>query len=96
MRRADKIRFRLFVAGSSPHSVLAVENLRRLCQEHLPDRHEIEIVDVLRTPGAALENGVFVTPTLVRVALSPAARMIGNLSQRDAVLAAMGLADSRR
>ena len=72
-------------------SALAVANLNAICREHLPDRHEIEVVDVLREPKRALSESIFMTPTLVRVSPAPPYRIIGTLSQPDTVLQALGL-----
>ncbi len=91
MSAAASFRFRLYVAGTSPHSVQALHNLRALCREHLPDRHDIEIVDVLAAPGRALRDGILVTPTLVKLAPAPAGRLLGNLSHTPTVIAALGL-----
>ncbi len=65
-------RFRLFVAGESANSQLAISNLKRLCGDYLRDRHEIEIVDVLREPQRGLEERVLLTPTLLKIAPAPA------------------------
>lgn len=83
--------FRLYIAGQSANSVMAVENLKALCREILPQCHEIEIVDVLRQPEAALRERILVTPTLLRLAPGQLVRIIGNLSEREAVLALLGL-----
>jgi circadian clock protein KaiB len=91
MSRPVSIRFRLYVAGDAPNSAQAVANLRALCRRHLPDRHEIEIVDVLRSPKLALTNGIFMTPTLVRISPGPALHIIGTLSRPEPILQALGL-----
>lgn len=91
MRQPPGYRFLLFVADETQNSVLALANLKRLCQQHLPGRHEIEVVDVLQHPKRALEDGILMTPTLIRLAPLPARRIIGTLSQADVVLAALGL-----
>jgi len=88
---AASFRFRLYVAGTSTHSAEAVQNLRALCRRQLPDRHEIEIVDVLESPGRALRDGILVTPTLVKLAPTPGGRLLGNLSNTRTVIAALGL-----
>lgn len=85
-------RFRLYIAGQSHNSVLALANLRALCGLHLRDRHEIEVVDVLRQAEHALDDGILVTPTLIKLAPAPTCRIIGNLSQAEVVLASLGLA----
>jgi circadian clock protein KaiB len=77
---------RLYVAGDAPNSVTAVANLRAICETHFPAAHEIEIVDILRDPGRAMTDGIVVSPTLLRVAPSPARRVIGNLNDASKVL----------
>jgi circadian clock protein KaiB len=84
-------KFRLYIAGSSPNSTQAVVNLNALCQEHLLDRHEIEIVDVLREPKRALADGILITPMLVKRAPTPACQVFGNLSQPQLLRHAIGL-----
>jgi circadian clock protein KaiB len=88
-RRAFK--FCLYVAGDAPNSTSAIANLTALCREHLADRHDIEIVNVFREPKRALADSIFMTPTLVKLAPSPAQRIVGTLSQRQPVLLALGL-----
>jgi circadian clock protein KaiB len=84
-------RFRLFVAGDAMNSTQAIANLTALCRAYLPDRHAIEIVNVFREPKRALADGVFMTPTLVRLAPPPELRIVGTLSQTQPVLRALGL-----
>jgi len=91
VRRATQYRFRLYVAGEAQNSAQAVANLKALCRSHLPDRHEIEVVDVLREPKRAQAEGVLMTPTLVKLAPSPTRRIVGTLSQTLPVLQALGL-----
>jgi circadian clock protein KaiB len=91
MSRRAKFRFRLYIAGEAPNSARAAANLAALCRVHLLDLHEIEVVDVFREPRRALADGIFMTPTLVRLAPPPARRIVGTLSQTEAVLIALGL-----
>lgn len=84
-------KFRLYVAGNAQNSVQAVANLAALCREHLPDRHEIEIVDVFRQAKRALADGILMTPTLVKLAPSPVQSIVGSLSDTQTVLYALGL-----
>ncbi|MEP7312512.1 MAG: circadian clock KaiB family protein [Pseudomonadota bacterium] len=93
MSRASQFKFRLFVADHTQNSAQAVANLRRLCKDHLAGRHSIEIVDVLREPERALAAGVFMTPTLLKVAPTPDVRIVGTLSETPTVLLALGLED---
>jgi circadian clock protein KaiB len=84
---------RLYVAGALPNSVQAEENLRALCEEHLAGRHTLEVVDFLDRPGRALQDGVVVTPTLLKVSPEPKQIVVGTLADRPAVLRALGLTE---
>jgi circadian clock protein KaiB len=83
--------FRLFVAGDTPNSVQALSNLVALCNERLADRHEIDVVDVFLHPARALAEGIFMTPTLIRLGPGPLVRIVGTLSDAPAVAMALGL-----
>src|SRR4029077_2875361 len=85
MSRRAQFKFRLFVAGEALTSSQALANLRTLCRIHLPGRHEIEVVDVFREPRRALAEGVFMTPTLVKLAPAPVRKIVGTLSQEQLV-----------
>jgi circadian clock protein KaiB len=91
MTKPVQYQFRLFVAGGTSNSLQAIANLRALCAAHLPDRHKIEIVDVFHEPTRALADGVFMTPTLVKLGPLPGQRIVGTLSQLPVVLQALGL-----
>ncbi len=91
MSRRVVHRFRLYVADDAPNSARAVANLTALCRDFLPGRHEIEIVDVFLHPERAVENSIFMTPTLVRLSPLPGRRIVGSLSQTQSVLQALGL-----
>ncbi|MDB4970823.1 MAG: circadian clock protein KaiB [Myxococcales bacterium] len=80
------LRLRLYVAANAPNSLLAVANVKALCATHFPSAHVLEIVDLLRHPGRGLEDGIVVTPTLLKLSPSPVQRLIGNLSDTDRVL----------
>jgi circadian clock protein KaiB len=88
--------FRLYVVGDAPNSTLAVANLNALCQQHLANRHSIEIVDVLSDPRRSLADGVLLTPTLVKVSPPPVRKIVGTLSEARLVLQALGLAAASR
>jgi circadian clock protein KaiB len=91
MTRRCKFKFRLYVAGEALNSSLALANLTDLCRTRLPDRHEIEVVDVFREPQRALAESIFMTPTLIKLAPSPIRRIVGTLGQTQTVLHALGL-----
>ncbi|MDC6166698.1 circadian clock KaiB family protein [Paucibacter sp. XJ19-41] len=91
--RTTPFKFRLYVAGDSMNSAQALANLAALCRQHLPDRHEIEVVDVFTAPQQALADGIFLTPTLIRLAPVPQRRIVGSLTQTRPVLLALGLTE---
>lgn len=84
-------KFRLYVAGDAANSTQAIANLNALCRTYLPDRHEIELVDAFRDSKRALADGIFMTPTLLKLAPNPPRRIVGTLSQTQPVLQALGL-----
>ena len=91
MKGPVMFKFRIYVAGDSLNSAQALSNLAALCRANLPDRHQIEVVDVFKDPKRALADGIFMTPTLIKLAPSPVRRIVGTLSQTQTVLLALGL-----
>ena len=83
--------FRLYVAGESPNSILALRNLKALCQSHYGDNHQIDVVDVLLSPERAWAAGVIVTPMVERLSPEPVIQIIGNLNNTKQVLSSLGL-----
>ena len=83
--------FRAYLAGGAPNSARALANLYALCRKYFPGSHHIEIIDVLAEPLRALRDGVMVTPTIVKVSPAPEQHIIGNLSEEQETLRALGL-----
>jgi circadian clock protein KaiB len=92
----DLFTFRLYIAGDAPNSLQAMANLTQLCETHLPDRHQIEIVDVLLEPKRALTESIFMTPTLVTDSPYPGHRIVGTLSNTEPILQILGLGAAQR
>lgn len=84
-------RLRLYVAGQSPKSLRAFTNLRALCEEHLPGRYEIEIIDLVEDPSLARSDDIVAIPTLVRRCPQPLRKVIGDLSNTERVLVGLHL-----
>lgn len=84
--RPEIWQLRLYVAGASPKSLKAFANLRRLCEEHLAGRYEIEIVDLVKRPLLARSDDIIAIPTLVRSLPAPMRKIVGDLSNTDRVL----------
>jgi circadian clock protein KaiB len=93
MKQLTQYKFRLYVAGESMNSALARANLSKFCESYLAGRHEIEIVDVFCEPGRALQDSIFLTPTLLKLAPSPVRKIVGTLSQTATVAQVLGLGD---
>jgi circadian clock protein KaiB len=78
--------FRLFVAGSTPRSLHAIENLLQICGEPLREQLNLEVIDVYQDPDATRESNIVVAPTLVSVGPRCLRRMVGDLSDTPVVL----------
>lgn len=89
--RTRSIALRLYVAGTAPNSVRAVANAQSICDAHFLGRHELEVVDLLRHPDRGIDDGIIVTPTLIKLRPRPVTRLIGDLSDTTQVLAALGV-----
>ena len=82
---------RLYVAGQTAKSVVALANLKRLCEEHLAGKYRIEVVDLLKDPKLAKGDQILAIPTLVRKLPTPMRKIIGDLSNADRVLVGLDL-----
>jgi len=82
---------RLYVAGQTSKSLAAFANLKRLCEEHLPERYVIEVIDLLKTPQLAQDDQILAVPTLVRKLPFPIRKIIGDLSNTERVLVGLDL-----
>jgi circadian clock protein KaiB len=91
MTDPDIFRFRLYVADETLNSGQAVANLRAICTRYLPGRHKIELVDVFQEPDRAMEDRIFLTPTLVKLTPGRVERIVGTLSQTQLVLRVLGV-----
>ncbi len=82
---------RLYVAGQTPKSMLALSNLKRYCEEHLQGRYQIEGVDLLKHPQLAEGDQILALRTLIRKLPEPMKRIIGDLSNEERVLVGLDL-----
>ncbi len=83
---------RLYVAGDSPRSRSALENLQKLCEQRLKGKYEIEVIDLAKRPELAKVDQILAVPTLVRKIPEPMKRIIGDLSDADRALVALEMA----
>jgi circadian clock protein KaiB len=82
---------RLYVAGTSPKAITAFENLKRICEEYLSGKYQIEVIDLLKNPQLAQGDQIIAVPTLVRKLPEPMRKIIGDLSNTERVLVGLDL-----
>jgi len=82
---------RLYIAGQTPKSLRALANLKRICEEHLAGKYDIEVVDLLANPQLASTDQILAIPTLIRKLPEPMRKIIGDLSNIERVLVGLDL-----
>ncbi|MDB5207038.1 MAG: KaiB domain protein [Flavisolibacter sp.] len=82
---------RLYVAGNTPKSVAAINNLKKYCAEHLVDKYKLEVIDLLVKPQLAAGDQILAIPTLVRKVPVPIRKIIGDLSNEEKVLVGLNI-----
>lgn len=87
----EHYQLRLYVAGQTPKSIAAFDNLKRICSEHLEGKYSIEVIDLLVNPQLAKGDQILAIPTLVRKLPEPVKKIIGDLSNTDRVLVGLDI-----
>ena len=87
----ETFELRLYVAGQTPKAIRAFANLRKICDEHLAGRYEIEVIDLLENPQLGRGDQILAVPTLVRRLPEPIKKIIGDLSDTERVLVGLDL-----
>jgi len=82
---------RLYTAGQTPKSIAAIKNLKRICEQHLPGRYNIEVIDLMANPRLAKDDQIVAIPTLVRKLPDPLRRIVGDLSDEARTLVGLQL-----
>ena len=90
LRRAKYI-LRLYVTGSSARSLKAIQNLKKICDEHFPDDYDLEVIDIYKNPGVAREEQIIAAPTLVKKLPTPLRKFVGDLSNTKKILLGLDL-----
>ncbi len=91
MTDSKEYELRLYVAGKTPKSVTALENLERYCEKNVKGRYSIEVIDLLENPQLAEGDQILAVPTLVRTVPVPIRKIIGDLSNEEKVLVGLDL-----
>lgn len=87
----SKITLQLYVSGMSPQSMKAIENIKRLCDEHLENTFELEIIDLYKNPEKASEQQIVFSPSLIKSLPLPRKTLIGTFSDTDKVIRGLGI-----
>src|SRR5689334_11281110 len=91
MSKENKWELRLYIAGQTPKSILALQNITKYCEEYLNGQYSIEIIDLLKNPQLAEGDQIFAIPTLVRKVPEPIRKIIGDLSNEERVLVGLNI-----
>ncbi len=87
----EKYILRLYVTGMSPQSVRAIENVKKICEENLKGRYELNVVDILQQPEYAKKEQLLAAPTLIKKLPLPLRRLIGDMSNKERILVGLDL-----
>ena len=88
---SDRYVLRLYIAGMNPKSMAAVENIRRICDEHLPGRCQLDVIDIYQQPILAMNGQIVAAPTLVKELPPPLKKLVGSMADTDRVLIGLDL-----
>ena len=90
------LELRLYVAGQTPKSLIALKNLKKICEEHLQGRYRLHVIDLVKTPQLAQDDQILAIPTLVRNLPQPIRKIIGDLSDTRRVLVGLDVRPEKR
>jgi len=82
---------RLYITGTTPRSIKAITNIKKICEENLEDRYNLEVIDIYQKPSLAKDEQIIATPTLIKKLPLPLTRIIGDLSNSEKVLFGLDL-----
>ena len=84
-------KLRLFITGATPNSTRAVTNIKRICEQHIRGKYLLEIIDLYIKKEVAEQEQLVAVPMLLKVFPLPAKKLVGDMSNKEIVLAALGL-----
>ena len=84
----------LYVSGATPRSHRAIKNIKDICEQYLPGRYNLQVIDIFQNPGETAEHNIIAAPTLIKAAPPPVRRFIGDLSDRKKVTQGLALTNS--
>jgi circadian clock protein KaiB len=86
-----KLELILYIAGQTPRSIIALNNLKKICEENFSGVYMLKIIDLIKHPEMAKENQIIAIPTLIRIHPKPIKKAIGDLSDKERVLAGLDI-----
>lgn len=90
-RNVDKYILRLYITGTTSRSVMAISNLKKICEEYLEGKYELKVIDLYKNPLLAKEEQIIAAPTLIKKLPLPLRRIIGDMSNEEKVLLGLDL-----
>jgi circadian clock protein KaiB len=88
---SERYKLKLYVTGTTPRSQQAIVNIRKICDEHLEGRYELEVIDIAQHPTLAKGEQIIAAPTLIKKLPHPIRRFIGDMSQTERILLGLDL-----
>jgi circadian clock protein KaiB len=82
---------RLYVTGMTPRSINAIENIKKICEENLQGRYELEVIDIYQQPQYAKQEQILAAPTLIKKLPLPLRKFIGDMSDKEKILIGLNL-----
>ena len=92
----EKYILRLYVTGMTPKSINAIENIKKICEENLKGRYELEVVDIYQQPEYAKKEEIIAAPTLIKKLPLPLRKFIGDMSNREKILVGLDLVPKKK
>ena len=93
--RTEKYVLRLYVTGMTPKSIKAIENIRKICEENLQGRYELEVIDIYQKPDFAKREEIIAAPTLIKKLPLPLRKFIGDMSNTEKILVGLNLVSKK-
>ena len=90
-RGNEKYVLRLYVTGMTPKSINAIQNIRKICEENLKGRYELEVIDIYQQPEYAKKEDILAAPTLIKKLPLPLRKFIGDMSNEEKILVGLNL-----
>ena len=87
----EKYVLRLYVTGMTPKSINAIENIRKICEENLQGRYDLEVIDIYQQPEYAKKEQLLAAPTLIKKLPLPLRRFIGDMSNKEKIIVGLDL-----